>query len=124
MTKKQLHDYRQLKSYVNALKAQCDDLIMSSSGAGDGVHSGRVPKPVESVAEKRAKIEKRITKHEAELREVEEYIENCAEQRIGTMLKWHYIQGKSWTSVALRIGGNNTKDSVRMMCHRYVEKNP
>ena len=122
MTIKQLKQYHSKKVQINVLKANRDDLIVRSGGVGAGIKSSGTPNPVADISEKRAKLDERIEKLQCELDEIEGYINRC-EECIGIMLKWHYIQGKSWTSIAIRTGGNNTEDSVRMMCHRYVRKN-
>jgi len=124
LTKEQLRSYRSIKSHVNMLKAQRDDLILRSSArTGEGVKHSGVSKPVENITEKREKIEERIAEQEAELDEIKRYIDGC-EEYFGTMLRLHYIEGKTWTSIALRMGGKNTKESVRKACHRYIEKSP
>ena len=123
MTIKQLKKYHSIKVQMNVLKANLYDLIVrSAGGVGAGVKGSGTSNPVADISEKRAKLDERIKKLQAELDEIEAYINGC-EECIGIMLKWHYIQGKSWTSIVPRTGGNNTEDSVRMMCHRYVRRN-
>lgn len=70
MTKEQLRSYRSIKSHINMLKAQRDDLILrSSSKTGEAVKHSGISKPVENITEKREKIEERIAEQEAELAE-------------------------------------------------------
>ena len=124
MTIKQLKKYHSIKVQMNVLKANRDDLIVrSAGGVGAGVKGSGTSNPVADISEKRAKLDERIEKLQAELDEIEAYINGC-EECIGIMLKWHYIQGKTWVNIALRAGGKNTEDSVRKQCHRYVKKNP
>lgn len=37
----------------------------------------------------------------------------------GSALYLRLCKNMSWQQIAMRIGGNNTKDSVRMMCTRF-----
>lgn len=127
MTKEELHNFRNLQARKNMLVSRLDDLILrSASGLGSGVKGSGISKPVEDITEKREKLEPRIKELENRLAECKRYVDRAEErdELIGTMIRLHYIQGKTWTAVAVRAGGNNTKDSVRKMCHRYIEKNP
>jgi septal ring factor EnvC (AmiA/AmiB activator) len=105
------------------LKSQRADLILRTSGKISqtaGTHSG-ISKPVEKITEKREVLEKSIKDHEKELAEIDQYIDTC-EEYYAIMLDLHYRKGKTWLSIALRTGGNNTAESVRKACHRYVER--
>ena len=124
MTINQLRQYRKLKSRKNMLCASRDDVIMRSrTGDGTGGSYGGVSNPVAVSAEKRDKLTEKIDGIQRQLDEIESYIDSCDEY-VGTMLKLHYINGKSWANIALRAGGNNTENGVRMICHRFVRKNP
>lgn len=123
MTIRQLRQYRRLKSKMNMLAASLDDVIMRSRTNDGGISHDGISNPVAVSAEKRDKLTRRIEDIRVQLAETEYYIENCDEY-IGTMLKLHYIHGKSWKNIAIRAGGGNTEDGVRMTCHRYVRKNP
>jgi hypothetical protein len=55
------------------------------------------------------------------MKEVREYLES-ADPYISTMLRLHYVSGWRWSDIAQRQGGGNTKESIRKMCHRYIQK--
>ena len=106
------------------LETERDELILKSNVA-DGI-GGKTNKTSDTVAQtviEREKKQRDIDNLEHHLKAVETYINNC-DEHFRTMLKMHYIDGKTWTAIAIRQGGGNTKDSVMKQCHRYVEKNP
>ena len=123
MTINQLRQYRKLKERLLLLIAERNELILRST-VGDGTpsRSGVPSNTVAHAAEEREKKQKDIDTLEERLQAVERYVSEC-EEYYGTMLKMHYIEGKTWTAIALRMGGKNTKESVRKACHRYIEKN-
>lgn len=52
--------------------------------------------------------------------EIEDYIESIEDSLTRRMFKMRFIQGCSWAQVAHRT--NNTTDSARMKCIRYMDK--
>lgn len=124
MTINQLRQYRKLKGMKLLLETERDELILKSNVA-DGI-GGKTNKTSDTVAQtviEREKKQRDIDNLEHHLKAVETYINNCDEY-FRTMLKMHYIDGKTWTAIAIRQGGNNTENSVKQACHRYVKRNP
>ncbi len=54
--------------------------------------------------------------------EVARYIEGIPDDQARLIFRLRFLRGLSWGEVADVIGGGNTKDSVRMVCYRYLEK--
>ena len=124
MTINQLRQYRKLKGRMLLLETERDELILKSKVMdGTGSKSNITSDTVAQTVIERDKLQKDIEYLEQRLQAVEAYIANCDEY-FGTMLRLHYIEGKTWTGIALRQGGNNTADGVKKSCHRYVYKNP
>ena len=124
MTINQLRQYRKLKGRLLLLIAERDELILRSTvGDGTGTRSGVPSNTVAQAAEEREKKQRNIDHLSQRLRAMETYVDGC-EEYYGTMLKMHYIEGKTWTAIAMIQGGNNTKDGIRISCHRYVKNNP
>lgn len=46
-------------------------------------------------------------------------IESIDDSMIRTAIEEKLLKGFTWNEIALHIGGNNTGDSIRMMCTRY-----
>ena len=63
-------------------------------------------------------IAKRITTEIEILR----YVESINDAELRRIMFLRFIQQKTWQQVADEIGGNNTEDSVRKRCNRYVSK--
>lgn len=122
ITIKQLREYRHTKANILLLKTELDELILQSS-AHEGGRSSAVSDTVARIVLQREKTRRRIEALTERKNAVEDYIAQCSDY-YGLLLRWHYIEGRTWTSIALTIGGGNTEDSVRKACHRYVMKNP
>ena len=122
ITIKQLREYRHTKANILLLKTELDELILQSS-AHEGGRSSAVSDTVARIVLQREKTRRRIEALTERQAAVENYIAQCSDY-FGLLLRWHYIEGRTWTSIALTIGGGNTEDSVRKACHRYVIKNP
>lgn len=124
MTIKQLRQYRKLKGRLLLLEEERDGLILrAKAGDGIGVRGGMPSNTVAQTAEEREIKQRDIDSLKSRLNTIESYIRGC-EEYYGIMLRLHYIDGKTWTAIAMIQGGNNTKESVRKSCHRYVQRNP
>lgn len=124
MTINQLRQYRKLKGRMLLLKTERDELILKSKVTdGTRCKSNKTSDVVADTVQERQKISDDIEKLEKKLNYMESYIDNCDED-YSTMLRLHYIKGEQWTAIAMKKGGNNTADGVRMACHRYVKNNP
>lgn len=124
MTIKQLRQYRHIKGEMLLLEAEKDELILRSKAVdGTGAKSSKISDVVGDTVQDREKIEHDIKSLKGQLAVVEEYIKGC-DEHIGKMLRLHYIDGKTWTSIAFIQGGGNTDSTVKMQCHRYIRKNP
>ena len=124
LTIDQLGQYRKLKGRLLLLEEERDGLILrSKAGDGIGVRGGMPSNTVAQTAEEREIKQRDIDSLKRRLNAIESYIRGC-EEYYGIMLRLHYIDGKTWTAIAMIQGGNNTKESVRKSCHRYVQRNP
>lgn len=124
MTINQLRQYRKLKGRMLLLETERDELILKSKVMdGTGSKSNKTSDTVAQTVIERDKLQEDIECLEQRLQAVEDYISQCDED-YSTMLRLHYIKGEQWTAIAMKKGGNNTADGVRMACHRYVKNNP
>lgn len=106
MTINQFRQYRKNKGKKMLLQSEIDKMILAGNNSDDGEIRWR-QKEVEQLC--------------AEMKAVKEYIAK-ADPYIGIMLRMHYVEGKRWRDIAQRLGGGNTDESVRKMCHRYIKK--
>ena len=69
------------------------------------------------------KAEKNLhKKRRTELKKLTRFISSCSDPLVRSILIKRFIDGESWTSVAVKVGGNNTADNCRMIVSRYLEK--
>ena len=54
---------------------------------------------------------------------VEEYISSLSDSHIRRIISLRVVEGLSWGKIAIKMGGNNTEDSVRMSYNRFIENN-
>ena len=54
---------------------------------------------------------------------ITEYILTIEDAQLRQIMYLRFINRMTWRQVANRIGGNNTEDSVRKRCNRFVREN-
>lgn len=75
----------------------------------------------ESLVAEKLYLQERLEKLNMERVQREEYISRIPDFHIRLIVELHFVDKLTWRQVAQRIGGNNTPDSVRMLCKRYME---
>lgn len=115
----QLRQYRHIKANILLLHSELDELILQSAPHDGGTKSGKTSDAVAQIVLQREKTRERIKNLTARKNAVEDYLAACNDY-YGLLLRWHYVEGKTWASIALTVGGGNTEDGIRMSCHRYV----
>lgn len=58
----------------------------------------------------------------AEYNRLTRYISGIDDVIVRDMIKYRFIELLSWDEVAIKIGGNNTKDTVKTAVYRYLKK--
>lgn len=53
---------------------------------------------------------------------LERYISDIPDSLTRQIFTLRFINGLQWKQVAAHIGGNNTEDSVKKTCYRYIDK--
>lgn len=90
--------------------------LPGAPGYGDNVCALAI-----EIADMRARVEFLMNETEQKRREVERYINGIPEDQVRLIFRLRFLRGLSWGEVAAIIGGGNTKDSVRMVCYRYLD---
>lgn len=67
-------------------------------------------------------IERKKQSRMVEYNRLMRYISSVDDSFMRQILTLRYVNGCSWLQVAMRIGGGNTEDSVRMAHKRFLEK--
>lgn len=107
MTINQFRQYRKNKGRKLLLQSEIDKLILSGNEIDDPDIKWR---------------KREVVRLDKEMKSVRDYLDSI-EPYISTMLRMHYIEGRRWKDIAQRVGGGNTQESIRKMCHRYIQKN-
>ena len=123
ITINQLRQYRHTKANILLLKQELDELILRSSAHDGAGRSNAVSDSVAQIVLQREKMRKRINLLTAQKNAVEVYLTGC-DDYFAVLLRWHYIEGKTWANIAMIIGGGNTEEAIKKSCHRYVNRNP
>ena len=124
MTITDLKNYKYLKKQKALLESEKAELILKSNPPDNSKSkTNKTSDTVAQTVENREELQADIDKIKNQMQTIEQYISGC-DKYIGKMLRLHYIDGKTWTAVAMWQGGGNTDISVRVACHRYVKKNP
>lgn len=134
MTAKELKQYQQLELEIKDLKEDISDL--KSRKSVDVVKASHKEFPYTehtisvygndetSIREIQGLIDEKrqkISELEQLRAKIEQFINSIEDSQMRRIIRLKYIRGYSWGEVANRIRGNNTRDSVRMMCKRFLK---
>lgn len=113
------------KRRIAQLTAKASSTVQPVTGMprGNGI-ADKVGDGAAAIADEKRRLRALKRRKRAAYKKLCAYIEGVADPHVQRMLELKYIDGYSWTKVALTIGGGNTSDGVRMACKRYVEKKP
>ena len=70
------------------------------------------------------KRKKRIEEERKAIAEekLERFIDQCDNPQIRIILMYRFVDFLKWDAVAAKLGGNNTEDSVKKACYRFLKK--
>lgn len=108
---------RELKKKAESLPSP--SLTGMPRGKADGT---RTERDRERIEKEEARIRKKKAEREAEREKILRYIESIPDCQLRLIFKKRFVELKSWSAVALACGGNNTADSARKMCERFLKK--
>ncbi|MCD8026929.1 MAG: hypothetical protein LUF33_08450 [Clostridiales bacterium] len=108
---------RELSAYCEVLNARLHDITPKISDMPSSGSSSDKPDRIGYYVAQKAAAEEKIKaireQREKEIARLPQ--QSCVADCIRLRLK----HGYSWNKIAMRIGGNNSSDSVRMMCLRF-----
>lgn len=76
----------------------------------------------ENVEKIRSVIESKKIRCINERLRLEKYISEIDDSLTRRIFTLRFVEGHSWRKVAIKMGGNNTEESVKKICYRYLEK--
>ena len=132
MTKKELEQIYYITREINMWQRELDSLKTKSKVSspaltgmpeGKGTTGDRVGNNATRIAYLEQKIKDKKSDLEILRISITEYIMSIDDSLIRQIIKLRCIDLKTWTKIAIAVGGYNTADSVRMIYNRYIDKN-
>ncbi|WMM26682.1 hypothetical protein RBU61_08385 [Tissierella sp. MB52-C2] len=134
MDKEQLSELKYLKSEIEILKKQIEDItytITTDSVKGSTPYFPYIESnflitgvDYQGYDNKLNRLQGKLNRRVEELidlvEETNDYINNIGDSLVRQIFTLRYINGLEWKQVAASIGGNNTADSVRMIHNRFL----
>lgn len=68
------------------------------------------------------KLIRELREYNEEKERLEKFIRSVDDCRMRLILSYRFIDMKSWNYIANKLKGNNTEDSVKKACYRYLKK--
>lgn len=132
MDKEQLKQIAYLKTEIETIKKQIDELeniTLSDKVKGSSSHYPYVERSftIEGIDTGRVgklqrKLQRKIDDLMDTVEETNLYIDNIKDSLIRQIISLRYISGLPWSQVANSLGQGYTEDSVRMICNRFLDK--
>lgn len=130
MTLEQLSQYPQLEKGLRDARRELFDVRQKfsavSSPALTGMPSGSPRNgnnKIEQYVSKICDLQKSIEEKQRQYNEIRQYITDIPDYITRKIFKKRFFENMKWSKVAEAVGGNNTEDSVKKRCYRYVLKN-
>jgi len=111
------------KAALNALYSKAASSVGAITGMPHAFEvSDKVGEYAAEIADLRGIIEANIQRCFYELNRLNRYIASVDDSLLRQILSLRFVSGLPWQQVAASVGGNNTSDSVRKACNRFLEK--
>ncbi|MDS1004950.1 RNA polymerase subunit sigma-24 [Clostridium sporogenes] len=135
MDKEQLKQLRYLKTEIEAIKKQIDNLectMAIDKVKGSSSHFPYVKRSFtiegvdyEEYNRKTIRLRKKLSRRISELmdlvEETNEFIEDIEDSLTRQIISLRYINGLTWEEVAANVGGGTTAESVRKVAERFLK---
>ncbi|APH24760.1 RNA polymerase subunit sigma-24 [Clostridium botulinum] len=135
MDKEQLKQLRYLKTEIEAIKKQIDNLeytMAIDKVKGSSSHFPYVQRSFtiegvdyEEYNRKTIRLRKKLSRRISELmdlvEETNEFIEGIEDSLTRQIISLRYINGLTWEEVAANVGGGTTTESVRKVAERFLK---
>lgn len=77
----------------------------------------------EDIADLKAIIEAKQKQCIYEKKRLERYIADIPDSLTRQIFALRFVDGRSWSGVADEVGGNNSEESVKKVCYRFLKNN-
>ena len=130
MTLKELSQLYYLNREIEMNERRLEELELKTMSGGSTItgmpRGSRVADKVghyaAEIADLRGIIETKQRLCLYERNRLERYISGIEDSLLRQIFTYRFVNGLPWRQVAACIGGGNTEDSVKMMCHRHLKK--
>ena len=95
---------------------------LSGMPASSNYFSSKTERYVADIVDLKMIIQKKQEQCLHERNRLERYIATIPDSLTRQIFTLRFVNGLPWLQVALHIGGNNTADSVKKTCYRYIDK--
>lgn len=130
MTLKELSQLYYLNREIEMDQERVEALRAKASAPGspnyDGMpkspsYENRLERYIADIVDLENIINLKIQQCLIERKRLERYISEIPDSLTRQIFTLRFINGLSWLQVAYSIGGNNTEQSVKMICYRYIK---
>lgn len=104
---------------IEELNQQAESIVPTLT---DMPRSNNVTSKVEIYAIRIHDAEVRVENIHHRIVTIESYIESVNDDMIRAIMKLKFIDGYTYAMIARTIGGRNTKDGIKKMLHRYIQR--
>lgn len=122
--KTQLEDIRRIQRNIYKLERSLAILnarsLVSSPQTGGTSHGSGTVDTVARRGDKAISLENEIAAEKARLKELLDYIESISDTVLRDIVRDRCVYGFSWREIAENVGGDNSKDGVRMLFERFI----
>jgi hypothetical protein len=130
MTIKELSQLYYLNREIERDKARLEELYAKATNTSPSITgmprapgvTDKVSRYAAEIADLKGIIEANVQRCFYELNRLNRYINDVPDAHIRLILSLRFVNGLPWRQVAASISGNNTEDSVRKACVRFLEQ--
>lgn len=129
MTIERLKQLNSLKKEIRDLEKRLNDIEALATGTIQTItgvpFAGGMPDKTSlaaEIADIRALLQEKRVETLQEFQQLMDYISSVQDSHIRRILTYRFVDGNSWTKVAMRMGGGNTENNVKKACYRYLRR--
>lgn len=108
-----------LKDKIEQTRAKAEKVTSSITGMPRG---GKHTDYKDELADLNSLYKRLLEKTAIEEKKLTDYIEQVEDIQLKNIMQYRFAECLTWGEVAIKIGGNNTENSVRMRVYRHLDK--
>lgn len=117
-------EIKEYKEKILELRELAENITPKYSGMPSGKRkSDKTGEVATAIVQYTEMLERAIKERVEQSARITEFILSIEDAQVRQIMYLRFINKLTWRQVAQRIGGNNTEDSVRKRCSRYLREN-